>query len=282
MNLPGIGFGCSPFRAGGRVDLEPAVREALRLGYRLLDVAEMYGNERAVGRALRDAEAAPRIVGKVWRTNYRPEHLLEACQRSLTRLGVEAFDVYLLHAPGAWRHVAPLDDIEEIGWEEFQRRTVPETAGAIETDDVPLEETWSAMRELQGRGLARDIGVSNFAPAQIERLHPRPTVSEIAFSPLEQNLEEVAFCRRSGIAVLAHSPLARAGLRDHPTLRRIGQSLGRTPAQVALRWTIEHGAIPLPSSTRSEHIAENLDTLSFALPAEAIARIADIGARTES
>lgn len=280
MNLPQIGFGCSPFRTGGRVDLEPAVREALRLGYRLLDVAEMYGNERAVGRAVHGADPAPLIVGKAWRTNYRPTRLIDACQRSLLRLGVEAFDAYLLHAPGAWRHVAPLDDIEDIGWDEFQRRAVPELAGVIETDDVPLEETWSAMHELKRRGLTREIGVSNFATGLVEQLDPRPAVSELALSPLEQNLDDVAFCKRTGVTVLAHSPLARSGLRDHATLSRIGRSLGRTAAQVALRWTIEHGAIPLPSSTRSEHIAENLGALSFVLPVEAREAIDAIGART--
>lgn len=275
MNLPPIGFGCSPFRDGSRVDLEPSVREALHAGFRLFDVAEMYGNERAVGRALRGSSAT--VVGKAWRTNYRPEHLLDACRRSLDRLGIEAFDVYLLHAPGAWRHLAPLEDAEEIGWDELERRAVPRGPEGIEPDDVPIEETWAAMEELKRLGLVRETGVSNFPPEMIEALHPRPAVSEFALSPLENNLDELAFCQKAGLTALAHSPLARAGLREHPTLRAIAATLGRTAAQVALRWSIDHGAIPLPSSTSPRHIAENIDVLSFTLPAQAMSEIDALG-----
>jgi len=165
MNLPTIGFGTSPYRPdGSRIDLEEPVRLALDAGYRLFDLAEMYGNERAIGRALRSSAAPHRseikLVGKVWRTNFRPEHVRRACEASLQRLGVDTFDLYLLHAPEAWRYLAPLEDPEEIGWPEFERRAAPrDETGAIAIDDVPLAETWAAMHELVSDGLAAHIGI---------------------------------------------------------------------------------------------------------------------------
>ena len=270
MRLPRIGFGCSPFRAGGRrVDLEAAVRAAVSAGYRLFDVAELYGNERAVGRALRhaDARGALVVVGKLWRTNARPEAVRAACEGSLSRLGVDAFDLYLVHAPGAWRHVGPLVDAEDAGWPELERRALPrDSAGAPLTDDVPLADTWEAMRDLVRRGLAAAIGVSNFEPASIEELGPDgPAVNQIASSPYAPNEATADWCRRRGIGLLAHSPLSPEGLLVDPRLGALAGRLGHTPAQVVLRWNVQRGLVPLPSSADPEHIAQNLRALDFEL-----------------
>lgn len=282
MNIPAIGFGCSPFRAGGRrVDLEDAVRTALRAGYRLFDLAELYGNERAVGWSLRSPAAPPRgelfLIGKVWRTNFRPAALREACESSLRRLGCDAFDLYLLHAPEAWRHAGPLVDPEEAGWEELERRALPRDAqGDPALDEVPLAETWEAMRELARRGLAAAIGVSNFAPAQIAALGPAgsdlPAANQIACSPREPSSETVAWCRQRGIRLLAHSPLSQAGL-DAPPLLELAERVRRSPAQIVLRWHLQHGRVPLPSSTDPDHIHENLRALDFALDPSAMAAV---------
>jgi len=233
MSLPPIGFGTSPYRPDGtRIDVEPIVRLARDAGYRLFDVAEMYGNERAVGRALRGSDAA--VIGKAWRTNYRPEHLRRACEASLRRLGIDAFDLYLLHAPGALRHVAPLDDVEEIGWTEFQRR------GAVsEADDVPIAETWQAMRELQSFGLAREIGVSNFTQEQLESLDPIPYANEVPCWPLPSF---------RGVTIIGYSPL------QSPKID--------APAPLILRQLIDRGIIPLTFSTNPEHIRQNLAAVS--------------------
>lgn len=258
MKLPPIGFGCSPFRAGGRrVDLEGAVRAALDAGYRLFDVAELYGNERAVGRALAGRRVF--LVGKVWRTNFRPEALRQACEGSLRRLGVDAFDLYLLHAPEAWKHLGPLDD--GLEWEEFGRRAL-----SGEPDDVPLRETWEAMRDLERRGLAGAVGVSNFAPEQMEGLFP--AANQIESSPYHPNEETAAWCRERGIALMAHSPLSAPGLLDEPVLAEIAARRGCSPAVIALRWNIQRGLVPLPSSTDPGHVAENLQALEIELEAE--------------
>lgn len=249
---------------------------AAAAGYRLFDLAELYGNERAVGRALR---SIPRedlfLVGKVWRTNFRPAALLRACEESLARLGFDAFDLYLLHAPEAWRHCGPLSDPEELGWEEFERRIVPrDSRGEVEIDEVPLAETWEAMQELARRGLVGGIGVSNFGPAQIEALSGGPpAANQIEHSPRQRNAETVAWCRERGIALMAHSPLSAPGLLAEPQLRELAARLGRSPAQIVLRWNMQAGLVPLPSSTDPGHIAENLRALDFELDAAAMSAI---------
>ena len=196
MNLPRIGFGTSPFRGGVPIDVEEPVRTALATGYRLFDTAEAYGNESKVGRAFHGAGSPPRnelyIMGKVWPTNFKPEHLRPACEASLRRLGIDAFDLYVLHAHDAQKHIAPLDDTDKIGWDEFFRRGTSTPA-----PEVPLAETWDAMRALVDAGLAGSIGVSNFTPEQIGDLGPAANQircwphEQSVMKPLETNPEEV-------------------------------------------------------------------------------------------
>ena len=237
-----IVFGTSPYRPEGRrIDMETPVRIALEVGYRHFDVAEMYGNELAVGRALR---SAPRnelqIIGKVWRTNFRPEHLLRACKDSLARLGIDAFDLYLLHAPEAWRHVAPLDDAEVIGWEELERRALPREDTL---DDVPLQETWNAMRGLIDAGLTREIGVSNFTPRQIETLREhQPSANQIPCWPFDESV--IAWHARRGIRVFGYSPLQR-------------EKLASSGVPDLLHQLLQSGIVPVTSSANPEHIRQS-------------------------
>ena len=228
MNLPPIGFGTSPFRAGrSPIDVEEPVQVALRAGYRMFDTAEAYGNERTVGRALQTvARAELTIIGKVWPTNYAPQHLRAACEGSLQRLGIDRFDLYLLHAPGALRHVAPLDDAQAIGWDELVRR------GTSVPTDVPLAETWAAMHALVTAGLAAHIGVSNFTPDQMTGIDPE--ANEIACATIDD--ATLAWHQARDIAVLGYSPIGCATLRS----------------------LIDRGIRPITFSTNPEHIRENL------------------------
>jgi diketogulonate reductase-like aldo/keto reductase len=277
--LPAMGFGCSPFRAGGRrVDLSAAVRAAVAAGFRLFDVAELYGNERAVGEALSSPEAPPRgelfLVGKAWRTSFRPAALRQACEGSLRRLGRDAFDLYLLHAPEAWRHNGSLGEAAELGWDELERRAVPRDAqGNPEADDVPLAETWEAMQDLVRRGLAGAAGVSNFTPARMAVLGPPPEANQIEHSPYNPNAGIVDWCGQHCIRLMAHSPLSAAGLLAEPLLLKLAASLRRSSAQIVLRWNVQRGLVPLPSSTDPGHIAENLRALDFELDATAMAAV---------
>jgi alcohol dehydrogenase (NADP+) len=274
-SLPAIGFGTSPLRPGGRrIDVEPAVRAALAAGCRLLDVAELYGNERAVGRALRDASTreSVRVVGKAWRTSFEPAALRRACEASLARLGIAAFEAYLLHAPEAWRHRAPLADAEEIGWEELERRATPrDTRGAPAPAGVPLATTWAAMQELVRHGLAARVGVSNFTAAQLAELEPLPAVHQIACSPYAPQRPLVEFCRARGIELMAYSPLSPRGLLAEPALVALAAARGCTPAQVVLAWNVRRGLVPLFSSTDPAHVAENLRAPEVDLDAAALA-----------
>lgn len=286
MKLPPIGFGCSPLRPGGRkVDLEAGVRAAVGAGYRLFDVAELYGNEQAVGRALRRPGAPARgelfLVGKVWRTNFRPAALRAACEASLRRLGVDAFDLYLLHAAGAWRHVGPLVDAEEAGWDELERRALPrDVQGRPVTDDVPLADTWEAMRDLARRGLTGSIGVSNFEPGLIATIESDPpAANQIACSPYGPSGPTVEWCRSRGMGLMAHSPLSAAGLLAEPRLCGVARRHGRSPAQVVLRWNLQRGLVPLPSSVDPGHVAENFRALDFELDADGMAAVDSLDRR---
>jgi alcohol dehydrogenase (NADP+) len=238
MKLPPIGFGCSPFRGATKLDLEPLVRRAIACGYRLFDTAELYGNELAIGRALRDARRDELfVIGKLWRTNYRPEDVRAACEASLRRLQLDAFDLYLLHAPGALTHVAPLEDASVIGWDELQRRAITPPA------DVPVADTWEAMRELARAGLVRNIGVSNFGVQELVALD----ANDIAANQIECPPDEavVQWCRKSSIAIIGYSPLASS-------------DRGRTKPQDVLRSLMQRGIVPLVSSTSEEHMRENI------------------------
>ena len=259
MNVPAIGFGTAPYREGkAPLDLEPAVRSALAAGFRLFDLAESYGNERAVGRALRSVDAPPRdqlcLIGKVWMTNYRPDDLRRACEGSLRRLGIDRFDFYLLHAPGALRRIAPLDDAEEIGWDELLRRTSTPL-----TDDVPLNDTWQAMQRLVADGLTARIGTSNFAIDQIDDL-ANVAASEVPCWPFKP-----APLRRD-ITLFGYSPLRRN--LNGPRIRSVASTYGRTPGQVVLSWLIHRGVRPLTSSTNPRHIRENIDAAGLALSSD--------------
>ncbi|HEX9500154.1 MAG TPA: aldo/keto reductase [Thermoanaerobaculia bacterium] len=277
MNLPSIGFGTSPYKSGAApADVEQPVRIALQAGYRLFDLAEAYGNESVIGRVLHGPGAPPRselhLIGKVWRTNFSPRRLERACEDSLRRLGFERFDLYLLHAPDAWHHVAPLDDAAKIGWDELLRRGTPrEENGSVVSDDVPLVETWEAMRELVSAGLTDRVGVSNFTAKQIESLgHDAPAANEIACWPFDASVVEWHSQRE--IILIGYSPLRR-DIFDEKAVCDIASAHRRTPAQIVLRWLMQSGIRPLTSSSNPDHIRENLGALEFELAPDDVATL---------
>ncbi|MES1211015.1 MAG: aldo/keto reductase, partial [Acidobacteriota bacterium] len=184
-----------------------------------------------------------------------------------------------LHAPEAWRHDGPLVDPEEAGWEELERRALPRDAeGNPALDNVPLAESWEAMGELVRRGLAGAVGVSNFSPAQIEELVSAggelPAANQIAVSPAEPGAATVAWCQERKVRLLAHSPLSALGETERSKLAELAERHRRSPAQIVLRWHVQRGLVPLPSSTDPAHIAENLQALSFTLDDAAMATMA--------
>ena len=223
-------------------ETENAVRWALELGYRHIDTAQAYRNERSVGKALRES-GVPRDEVYLT-TKFDPggkDAEIEA-QRSLERLGVEYVDLYIIH----WPQGGPT-------W------------------------AWDGMQRAQASGYARSIGVSNFSVPELDELlgiaDSRPVVNQVQFSPFEFRRALLDGCEEREIALEAYSPLGTGRHLDDPRVGEIAARVGRTPAQVLIRWAIEHQLIVLPKSTHRERIEENGQVFDFTLSAEDVATL---------
>ena len=230
--LPMLGLGVWQVpNEGACVD---AVRWALELGYRHIDTAQAYGNEESVGEGLR-ASGVPRedifITTKFYPANQDPVAELE---NSLRRLRVDAVDLYIIH----WPQGGPT-------W------------------------AWEGMERARERGLTRSIGVSNFSAAELEQLAAvatvPPVVNQIQFNPFRNRAALADACRRRGIVPEAYSPLGTGQHLSHPAVVEVAEHVGRTPAQVLLRWCIQLGLPVIPKSTHRERIEENAQIFDFEL-----------------
>ena len=231
--MPVLGLGVWQMAAGR--ETEQAVEWALEAGYRHIDTASMYRNEQSVGAAV-SRSGLPREQVFIT-TKLMPTHPSAAREldKSLTRLALEYVDLYLIHWP------------------------------------LPLTSTrlWRELESLQERGLAQDIGVSNFGRRRLETLMPgssrMPAVNQVQFSPYHYRRRLLDYCLQQGIVFEAYSPLARGqGLKD-PTIAAVAERLDRTPAQVMLRWAIQHQAVVIPKSSRKERIHSNAQLFDFEL-----------------
>jgi alcohol dehydrogenase (NADP+) len=284
-SLPPIGMGCSRYRDGTYVDRVDSIEDALDAGYRLLDMAELYGNEAAIGEVLARTGSPDRetlyLLGKVWNTNHRPQHVREACRGTLDRLGVDRLDCYMLHWPTAWEHQGHLGELKDRPVEEAEALTFPtdEDGKPLEAD-VSLAETWQAMEGLVEDGLADSLGISNVDRDQLDALREvaavPPTVVQVESHPYQPRTALVEYCRDRGIEVVAAAPLSAEGLLSEPTLEAIAAEHGVSTAQVVLRWQIERDVVPIPSSTDRDHVVENADCFRFELSAAQRDRIDDL------
>jgi 2,5-diketo-D-gluconate reductase B len=238
--IPAVGLGTWDLR--GRVCAR-IVEEALRLGYRHIDTAEMYGNEREVGEGLR-ASGLPRddvfITTKVWQDHLAPREFERATKESLARLRLAEVDLLLIHWPNP---------------------------------RIPLAETIGALCRMKQAGIARHIGVSNFTVALLEeavKLASEPLVNnQIEWHPYLDQSKVVAASRRCGLSVTAYSPIARGRAATDNDLRRIGMHHRKSAGQVSLHFLIQEGAIVIPRTSQVERLAENLAVFDFELdPAE--------------
>ncbi|KUP96873.1 aldo/keto reductase [Thermobifida cellulosilytica] len=248
VTMPQLGFGT--WRVG-----RDAVAEALRTGYRCIDTAEMYRNETDVAAALAGSgleRAEVFVTTKVWNDHHGHRATLEAFHASRRRLGLDVVDLYLVHWPSA-------------------------------SDSVNVD-TWRALESLHADGLVRAIGVSNFSPAQLDVLLDAcdvvPAVNQIELHPARPRLEERAYHERHGIATQAWAPLARAAVLTHPVVTAVAAAHGRTPAQVVLRWHLQHGVIAIPRSASPERIRENFAVADFSLTPQDMAALDSLGGRT--
>ncbi|MBL7253349.1 aldo/keto reductase [Paractinoplanes lichenicola] len=236
--IPVLGLGVWQVRDGR--DCEDAVRWALEAGYRHIDTAQAYGNEGSVGRAVRDSGLARDEVYVTTKFNPSRRDPVAELERSLERLGLDAVDLYLVHWPAGGPTWA-----------------------------------WKGMQRAHELGLARSIGVSNFSAddmaAVLAGADVAPVVNQVQFSPFEfrRGLQEV--CASRGVALEAYSPLGTGRHLDDPQIAGIAQRLGRSPAQVLIRWSLQRGLIVLPKSTHRERIAQNADVFDFTLADEDLA-----------
>jgi diketogulonate reductase-like aldo/keto reductase/predicted dehydrogenase len=280
LRLPPVGLGCSRYRDGTYVDRRPSIRRALDAGYRLLDSAELYGNEFRIGEILAEPGSPDRaalfLVSKVWNTNH--EHVAEACETTLDELGVDALDCYMLHWPEAWEYTGPLRRLAAEPVDRQEALTFPETEdGERATADASLASTWRRMEALHDRGLTATLGVCNVDVSTladlVETARVPPAVVQVECHPYRPRRNLVSWCHERGIRVVAHSPLSAPGLLAEPPVRAVADELGASPAATVLAWTAGRGVVPIPGSTDPDHVVENLAAASLRLDSDQRARL---------
>ncbi|HEX8103188.1 MAG TPA: aldo/keto reductase [Solirubrobacteraceae bacterium] len=241
--VPRLGFGT--WQITGR-DCERAVADALEIGYRHIDTARAYGNEREVGRGLAASGLARDeifLATKLWMDEFEPDRLRAAAEDSLARLGTDYVDLLLLHWPNP---------------------------------DVPLEATLGAMVELREAGHIRELGVSNFPPGHLRRaLAAAPVFTDqVELHPFLGAPALFEISEEQDVMITAYAPLAHGKVVDDPTLREIGEAHGKSAGQVALRWLLDQPRVAvIPKASSPERRRENFDVFDFALSAEQRAAI---------
>lgn len=246
VEMPRLGLGV--WRAQEGEETENAVLSALKTGYRSIDTASLYANERGVGRAFR-ASGIPRdqvfITTKVWNNEQGYDSTLKAFQNSLDRLEMDYVDLYLVHWPVPGKY----------------------------------KETYRALEEMYDQGRVRAIGVSNFKIHHLEDLmgscRIKPMVNQVEFHPLLTQKKLLAFCRKEGIQLESWRPLMQGQL-DIPLLQELSAKYGKTAAQIVIRWHLQLGVVTIPKSVREERIRENADVFDFELEPVDMNRIDDL------
>ena len=245
--IPLLGLGTWELR--GRVCAR-VVEQALRLGYRHVDTAEIYENEREVGEGVR-ASGVRRsevfVTTKIWPSHFAPRELERAARDCLARLRLSEVNLLLLHWPNP---------------------------------QIPVADTLGALGKVKRDGLARHIGVSNFTVALIDQAlqaSKEPLVcDQVECHPFLDQSKVIAACRRHGMAVVAYSPIARGNARKNEVLARIGARHGKTAAQTCLRFLVQHGIVVIPRTSKVERLSENAAIFDFTLSAQEMAEIAKL------
>ena len=246
--IPIVGFGSMRLKedAGAK-----AIESAIRQGYRHVDTAAFYGNEREVGEGMR-ASGVKRdqvfLTTKIWPSHFAPHDLERSAKESLVRLRLTEVDLLLLHWPNP---------------------------------QVPLVETLGALARIRQQGLARHIGVSNFTVALIEEavaLCSEPLVcDQVEYHPYLDQSKVREACGRHGMALVAYSPVARGRIKNDRALQRIGERYRKTAAQICLRWLVQQGVAAIPRTSKLERLSENIEIFDFELSEEDMQQISAMG-----
>jgi len=241
-NMPSVGLGV--FRVENDDTAKDAVKHAIISGYRSIDAAFIYGNESKVGEGIAEGIKAANIsredlfiTSKLWLEDYGKENVKRAYEKSLKLLGLDYLDLYLMHWPG--------------------------------TDENLMIDTWSGLEELYQQKLVNNIGVSNFNIDHLEKLSNKakykPVLNQVEFHPYLTQLELRNYLYRNGIKMESWSPLMNSEILKDNVVNQIAREINKTPAQVIIRWNIEHGVITIPKSITPSRIEENFDVFNFTL-----------------
>jgi diketogulonate reductase-like aldo/keto reductase len=245
--MPILGFGT--YKLPDNEEGIDAVKWALEDGYRLIDTAKIYKNEKGVGKAIENS-GVPRgeifVTTKLWNTDQGYESALRAIDESLAKLKLSYVDLYLVHWP---------------------------TASADEKTSVnKRRETWKAMEEIYRSGKAKAIGVSNYTIAHLEEMKKyatiMPAVNQVEFHPFLYQKELLDYCRQNNIALNAYRSLTAGQKMDDEVIKNVGVKYKKSNVQILIRWCLQHGCISLPKSEQREQIKENIDVFDFALSEE--------------
>ena len=229
-----------------------AVLDSINAGYRHIDTARAYDNEADVGRAVQDADINRKdlfITTKLWNRHQGYDEAIEACEKSLARLGCDYIDLYLIH----W----PLKD--------------------------KRNDSWRALIELQKKGLCRSIGVSNFTIDNLKELEDKfeviPAANQVEFHPYHYQKDLLEYCNSKNIIIEAYSPLVHAKRMDEERLVAISEEIGKTPAQILIRWAMQRGMVVLPKSVNESRIIENFAVFDFEISDSLMKRLDDLDER---
>lgn len=256
VKIPTPGFGT--FLTPDGATCVEAVRTAIAAGYTHIDTAAVYGNEKSVGEGIQESGIKRSdlfVTSKVWNTERGYDKTLKAFDKTLRDLQLDYLDLYLIHWPA---------NTLQFG-NEADRLNV---------------DTWKAMERLHEEGLVRSIGLSNFMQHHIEPVFVRanicPMVNQIEYHPGFTQRECVEFCQKNNILVEAWSPLGRGNVLNNPLLKTIAAQHGKSVAQVAIRWVMQTGVLPLVKSVTPSRIKENIDVFDFELSQQEMLEIASL------
>lgn len=243
LQIPVLGLGTSHDGGYSHDAIMYALSECC---IRHIDTAKRYGCEEKLGNAIRDSRIPSSdlwLTNKLWPGDYGYHEAKKACLDSCSRMGVEYFDLYLMHWPESLRP----------GCSNREMRA----------------ETWRALEELYKEGVCRAIGVSNFLVHHLEQLKEDcsvvPHVNQVEYHPFQQPNKLIDYCRQEGIVFEGFSPLAKGQALRDPTVLYIAEKYKRTPAQICIRWSIQNGVVTIPKSTKKKRIKENCDVFDFQL-----------------